>query len=130
MSGEVDIRDAFHQAHQRTYGHFLEDRTVEVVNLRLRALGVVDNPLLTAEDTEGDEEFEGATYAIPGDALVGEKEGVDGVHMALFEREMLSPGARFNGAALVFQLDSTIYIPEGWSARVDGYRNLILERGD
>ena len=46
--------------------------------------------------------------------------------MPLYQREQFIPGARFSGAALIFQLDSTVYVPEGWSAQVDGYRNLIL----
>jgi N-methylhydantoinase A len=130
VSGVVDIRDAFHEAHQQTYGHAMRERAVEVVNLRLRALGVVENAdLVTAEETDGgDDEFQGAAYAVPGDAQLGEKEVIGGKWMALFDRERLTPGARFMGAALVFQMDSTIYVPEDWSARVDAYGNLILER--
>jgi N-methylhydantoinase A len=48
--------------------------------------------------------------------------------MALYDRAELHPGMRFSGEALVFQLDSTVYVAPGWSAQVDGYRNLILER--
>jgi N-methylhydantoinase A/oxoprolinase/acetone carboxylase beta subunit len=33
------------------------------------------------------------------------------------------------GPAIVEQFDATTVIPAGWSGRVDGYRNLILERG-
>jgi N-methylhydantoinase A len=46
----------------------------------------------------------------------------------MYDRDKLTPGMRFSGEALVFQLDATTYIPAGWSARVDSYRNLILER--
>jgi len=31
------------------------------------------------------------------------------------------------GPAIVEQFDATTVIPSGWSGRVDGYRNLILE---
>ena len=51
--------------------------------------------------------------------------------MASPERRMsadLRPGAAFSGEALVFQMDSTTYVPAGWNARVDGYLNLLLER--
>jgi N-methylhydantoinase A/oxoprolinase/acetone carboxylase beta subunit len=47
----------------------------------------------------------------------------------MYEREQLRPGARLDGPALVVQMDSTVYLAPGWSARVDGYRNLVLERG-
>lgn len=97
---------AFHAAHERAYGHALRDRPVEVVNLRLLAVGLTDKPVIAPE----------AEIATD---LVG----------TAFERESLLPGASFDGAALVHQLDATTYIPPGWSARVDGYRNLILTRG-
>jgi N-methylhydantoinase A/oxoprolinase/acetone carboxylase beta subunit len=45
-----------------------------------------------------------------------------------FDRDLLLPGMTFPGPALVFQLDSTIYVAPGWNAAVDGYRNLVLER--
>jgi len=32
------------------------------------------------------------------------------------------------GPAIVEQFDATTVIPTGWTARVDGYRNLILQR--
>ena len=47
----------------------------------------------------------------------------------LYARDRLTPGARFAGPALVVQMDSTTYMPAGWHAHVDGYRNLILDTG-
>jgi hypothetical protein len=75
-----------------------------VVNVRLQAVGLIEKPLI-------------------------EGETITPVHLTggCYERETMPPGARFEGEALVFQMDSTIYIPPGWSARVDAHRNLILE---
>jgi N-methylhydantoinase A len=103
----------FHEAHEHTYGHALPNRAVEVINLRLQAVGLVDKPQLTPEDISAE------NGAAP---FYTRKDDI-----ALYERESLAPGARFSGAALVFQMDSTVYIPVGWSAKVDGYQNLILE---
>jgi len=108
-----DITATFHAAHEHAYGHALPDRAVELVNLRLQAVGTLEKPVFTPEALQ---ENDGAN------ARIGNKNG-----MTLYQREDLIPGAHFDGAALVFQLDSTVYIPEGWSARVDAYRNLILE---
>jgi N-methylhydantoinase A len=109
----------FHDLHRNTYGHALPERAVEVVNMRLQAVGVTEKPVFTAEplfESDG------------GEALLGHKTTADG-RLALYERERLLPGAHFTGPALVFQLDSTVYIAPGWSARVDAYHNLILARG-
>ena len=107
-----DIVAAFHKAHEARYGHALHDRPVEVVTVRLQAIGAVEKPVMEPESTK-------AQKAKPLQAQNG---------FASYDRESLPPGAQFDGPALVFQLDSTVYVAENWSARVDGYRNLILER--
>jgi N-methylhydantoinase A len=50
------------------------------------------------------------------------------VEARLYERDRLDIGSAITGPAIVEQFDSTTVIPPGWTARVDGYRNLILER--
>lgn len=114
---ENDLIADFHAAHERTYGHALHGRAVEVVNLRLQATGVTAPPDIQPE-------AESAHVA----NAIGEKVSANGLTLNLYERESLSPGATINGAALIFQLDSTIYIAPEWSARVDGFRNLIVEK--
>ncbi len=108
----VGVESAFHAAHERAYGHALPGRAVELVNLRVQATGLIDKPMLTPEPIR---ENDGS------DAQIGHKHG-----LTLYQREQFTPGARFSGAALIFQLDSTVYVPHGWSAEVDGYRNLLL----
>lgn len=107
-----DFEAAFHAAHERAYGHALPGRAVERVNLRVQAVGTVEKPTFTPEPSTDDD---------GSNARIGVKNG-----LTLYERERLNPGAHFAGAALIFQLDSTVYIPTGWTAAVDGYRNLIL----
>jgi N-methylhydantoinase A len=113
----TDLTDAFHDAHRSTYGHAMPTRLVEVVNLRLQAVGMVEKPVLEKEPV-------GAQRASP---LLGHKTTADGQTLALYERDSLPPSATFRGPALVFQMDSTVYIAPGWSARVDGYRNLVMQ---
>jgi N-methylhydantoinase A len=109
--------ESFHQAHRRAYGHAFPERSVEIVNLRLQAVGLVDKPTFVREpETQNDAD----------NALFGWKDGVDSRPAALYERAALTPGACFQGPALVFQLDCTSYVPARWTANVDGYHNLIL----
>ncbi len=112
-----DLVAAFHEAHARRYGHAMPERAVEVVNLRLRATAMVQQPALTAEEVNPND---GA------DALIGEKVAAGGI-IRLYERERLRPGARLFGPALIFQMDSTVFVAPGWSVHVDGYRNLVME---
>lgn len=107
----------FHDAHQATYGHAMEDRKVEIVNLRVNGTGLIQKPTFDAT----------LAYAMEANPFA-EKPSPLGTSLKLFNRAELKAGATFSGEALVFQLDSTTYIPSNWTARVDGYLNLILEQ--
>ncbi|GAB4529154.1 MAG: hydantoinase/oxoprolinase family protein [Anaerolineae bacterium] len=120
VSTAESLVEAFHQAHQNTYGHALPRRTVEVVNLRLQAVGQVARPPLAPRPLQDEPSAESA--------LVGHKATPNGETLALYDRERLLPGMRFEGGALVFQLDSTTYVPSGWRAAVDVYGQLALEK--
>ncbi len=117
-----DLGDAFHKAHESQYGHYFPDREVEIVNLRIQAVGTIPKPTIAPEPLERND---------ASSALIGEKPGLvgegDSSSFKLYKRASLQPGARFSGPALVFQMDSTTYLPPHWKAHVDGYRNLILE---
>jgi N-methylhydantoinase A len=118
-----DLASAFHAAHAETYGHAMPDRTVEVVNLRLQAIGRVEGPELTPEplsETDGREALVGTNTS------ARQTSGTS--HLAHYERGRLRPGASVDGPALVFQMDSTAFIPPHWTARVDGYGNLVVEK--
>jgi N-methylhydantoinase A len=116
------LLESFHRAYAAQYGHAMPERAVEAVNLRLQATGRVDKPVLRSEPcVTGD----------GGEARLGSRRVVcdEGAQsLELYARERLCPGASFAGPALVVQMDSTVYVAPGWVARVDGYRNLVIER--
>ncbi len=117
-----ELNARFHEIHAQRYGHRLPDRPVELINLRVTAVGVSDKPEQTPETlTETD-----GTGALLGqkDAVFHKGKGV----INLYDRALVTPGTRFHGPALVFQLDSTVYIPPAWSMRVDAFHNLIVEK--
>ncbi|MBN1641459.1 MAG: hydantoinase/oxoprolinase family protein [Anaerolineae bacterium] len=119
------VATAFHDAHARAYGHAMRERPVEVVNLRLQATGLIPKPHLEAEPVVPQDAGPGhpAHFGVGRVVCAGGEREAD-----RYARERLPPGGRLAGPALVFQMDSTVYLPPGWSARVDGYRNLVLER--
>ncbi len=103
------LTQTFNAAHENTYGYQL-DRPVEIVNVRLEAVGSVDKPILTR-------------------APITPNDAQNAKISAAYEREHLIPGARFSGEALIVQMDSTTVVPPEWHAEVDAYHNLILTRG-
>ncbi|MCY4009640.1 MAG: hydantoinase/oxoprolinase family protein [Anaerolineaceae bacterium] len=113
-----DYEEAFHAEHEREYGHALRDREIEIVNLRLRAIGAVRKPELPYREV----------LSVSQPRPMRTEVASAGQTMAHHWREDLIPGSRFVGPALVLQNDCTTYVAPGWEARVDGYHNLILER--
>ena len=113
------VVEDFHEAHRTTYGHALPDRDVEIVNIRVQGTGLVQKPAF--ERTEPHE-----SAALP----FSEIESPLGGAIRRFHRDQLSAGSTLEGEALIFQMDSTTYVPPGWNARVDAYLNLILTRDD
>ncbi len=113
--------DGFHAAHHRLYGHRHDDAPVEIVNVRLRAVGRTPKPDLQPLP-EGDPD---ASAACIGRAPVWFSP-VKPTLAALYLRERLLAGNRLAGPVVIFQLDATTVIPPGWRAAVDCWGNLIL----
>ena len=55
-------------------------------------------------------------------------DGKTATEATLYERDRLDVGAAVAGPAIVEQFDATTVIPSGWTARVDGLRNLVWRR--
>lgn len=117
-----DFIEAFHREHQRVYSHFYENREVEVVNLRLRAVGKVKGLDLKPVD-EKRNSVEEAFFAERTIYYRGQE-----LKAKIYLREKLFPGAELAGPAIVSAMDSTTFIPPGFRARVDRYLNLLVDR--
>ena len=113
----AEVIEAFHAEHERTYGHAMRWREVEIINSRVNGIGAIDKPPIAAVEAQP---HQAAPFGVKPSPLGGDTQ--------LFERNDLKAGATFAGEALVYQLDSTTYVPPGWRARVDGFMNLLLER--
>lgn len=125
------LNTAFHQTHQERYGHAMPERPVEVVNLRLQATGLIEKPTLQPEPITPDKvRSDNVRSDNVQAANIGQKEAIfsnGSLAMIHYDRDRLTPGDTISGPALLFQLDSTVYVAPGWSGHVDSYHNLILE---
>lgn len=113
------IEDAFHAMHARLYDFHDLDGTIEIVNLRLSAIGAgpaLEFPVAAREGGEAvDPEREIPVFT-----------GKDFEWIGLYPRERLRPGSRFAGPAIVAQEDTTFAIPGGTQVEVDSHLNLHL----
>ena len=120
----IAAREKFDQRHAQIHGHAAKERPVEVVSYRLRVRVAVPKY----------EPREGKAPPMPravAEAVKGRRDiSIDGATVAatLYERDRLDIGAMIVGPAVVEQFDATTVIPPAWRGRVDGFRNLVLER--
>ena len=115
-----DFRESFEREHERLYGYRHEGREVEIVNIRLRAVGLKDKPSL--KELEFSEK-------LSSDAILGEREvyiNGEWKKFKVLDRDKLTFGNKIDFPAVVVEYSSTTLIPEGVVGEVDRYGNLIL----
>jgi N-methylhydantoinase A len=123
MATLTALGDGFTEAHRRMYGFVAEEEPVQLVTFRAEAAGLVRKAeFVPRAEREPD----------PSAALIGKRDvwlpEADGfVTTPVYDRELLEPGNRIAGPAIVEQMDSTTLVLPGMVARVEPYLNLILE---
>jgi N-methylhydantoinase A len=124
--GLARLREAFHARHEEAYGFRAEGEPVELVNLRVRAVGRLDRPPLTRGAREA---------VIPPGAERGARRArfaLDAGHaemeVAVWDRTALRPGNGLKGPAILEQADSTVVVPPSLVATVDAWGNVVVGR--
>ena len=116
------VENAFHREHRSVYGHENRAATIEMVNARLTAYGLVPKP--------AGERYQSITPSI--DAALVERRPVwfDGAahDCSVWERERLPEHAALRGPAIVEEFGATTVVPPEWRGAVDEHGNLRFER--
>jgi N-methylhydantoinase A len=118
------IQEQFHEAHARAYGYAAREDPVELVNVRLTAIGVSPKPRLKALP-QGSGDFRGA---VKGHRPVWFGETSEFVPCPVVDRYRLQWDDRIPGPAVIEELDSTTVVHPDYLAVVDQYGNLLLRR--
>ena len=117
------LTERFAEAHHQRYGFATDEDPVQVVTLRVEATGIVSKARLNAHPEAGPD----AATALVEHRSVWLAEANGRLDTPIYARDKLRPGNRFEGPAIVEQMDATTLVPPGWTARVDKWLNLILE---
>jgi N-methylhydantoinase A len=110
----------FGQRHCAKYGYAMAPETVEIITLRLVAIGVRAKPVF-AEQPEGPPD--------PAPALKSRRRAfMDGAwhDVPVYDRALLACGMRVAAPAIVEQEDSTTALFEGYGLEVDRFGNLVI----
>ena len=118
-----EFRHHFDRIHRERYGFDHPDAPAEVVNIRVRAVGYTHRPPLRAVEA-GSPDPAAALWC---NRPVVLSSGVKGV--AHYRGNLLTPGHRLSGPAIIVQDDTTVYLGPTDMAVVDGYRNLLIDVG-
>jgi N-methylhydantoinase A len=113
----------FHNVHDRTFGFdYRGQQDVELVNLRVRAVGRQSRPQIKASESRRNEAL-----------AFGQRHvfwrATGWIDVPLFRRSELALDQRILGPAIIQEYGSTIVMPPGWSLHTDRFRNLILASG-
>ncbi|PZC48308.1 MAG: N-methylhydantoinase A [Chloroflexi bacterium] len=119
-----EVVATFHDMHLQRYGHSDPRKPVEVVNARLKMVGLVERPSFPPMPAAGVD---------ASNAIVEQREVVfhgEAFSSTVYDRDRLQPGNQFTGPAIVEQMDATTVVPPGWNVQVDSWGNLLLTLED
>jgi N-methylhydantoinase A len=123
------LTDDFHAAHRQRFSYASDGEPIEIVNLRLKAIGKTAKPQFTRQQRGTlDPKAAHLGYKQVYFADRASPHAARPILTALYERESLTPGNIIVGPAVIFQLDTTTVVPPDWAATVDGWGNLVAER--
>ena len=125
-SGRLDsetlraLADTFHGEHERTYGHRANDEPVEIVNLRLTAMGTAGQVSPTRPGGSGAAEPQRRERS----AYFGSEHG--SVATPVIGRGGLTITPQ-QGPLIIEEYDATTVVPPSCTARLDDAGNIVIE---
>lgn len=95
--------------------------TIQMVNFRISAIGVMEKPDLVAVELEPDAQLP-EPIEVRKVLFDREEQYID---TKVYQRGELKAGTTVEGPAILEQMDSTTVIPPNWNAYTDAHYNLI-----
>ncbi len=108
----------FHRQHEAVYTYAVPGEPVELVNIRLRAIGETHTPQRPAAPTQ--------TQAPRAESIRPVWFNGAMVSTRVVRRESLTPGDQLTGPIIVQELSSATVLPPGAHAQVDLHGNLLV----
>ncbi|MFZ9627567.1 MAG: hydantoinase/oxoprolinase family protein, partial [Burkholderiaceae bacterium] len=108
----------FHRQHEAVYTYAVPGEPVELVNIRLRAIGETQTPQSAAADSRSSTlHAESLRPAWFNGAMVPTR---------VIRRESLAPGDQLAGPVIIQELSSATVLPPGALLQVDLHGNLLI----
>jgi N-methylhydantoinase A len=121
-SAYQEIEADFHRHHREVYGHCNPDATVELVNARLTAYGLVPKPAPERHVAAGGL-LEAAALERRAVWFAGRPHDCP-----VWDRDRLPAEGDLRGPAIIEEFGATTVVPPGWRGVLDAHGNLGFER--
>ena len=112
-----ELRDAFESEHEERYGYRDEEQELELVTVRVTATAAGVEVELAGSDEQAEVDRARREATLDGERI--DLEVLRGVP---------APGTRADGPAVVELPESTLLVPPGWTAEVDGTGTIKMTR--
>ncbi len=124
----ASIAAAFHGEHNRLFGYSLEDEgaPVEIINLRLQAIGITDKPAHAVEAFAGAD----AGVALKGERAVYIPEDDGFRSVPIYDGHKMRFGHRVTGPAMIEQVTTAIFVGASFDCVCDQFGSFVLYRKD
>jgi N-methylhydantoinase A len=120
------IARAFHAEHNRLYGYSLEaERTpIELINVRVQAIGAVEKPRYRKEDWAGED----ASCALKGRRSVYIPEANTFRTVPVYDGHKLGFGNRVVGPAMIEEVTTAVFVSDAYDCAVDACGSFAVYR--
>jgi N-methylhydantoinase A len=120
------IARAFHAEHNRLYGYSLEQEgtPVEIINVRVQAIGLTAKPFYASETWAGVDA--GAAFKGRRGAYIPETGKF--AEVPVYDGHRMRPGNRIDGPAMIEEETTAIFVSSSFDCVVDGYGSFALFR--
>lgn len=122
-SNSNTVLSDFKENYIKLYGHWVENREIELESIRLKLSQETNQNLLFEHKISVSEK------PVPARFIYG-KGNNKNIQIPVFSRDDLKYGQIIDGEALISDDKSTAVIDKGWIATVDSYLNLIITKKD
>jgi N-methylhydantoinase A len=113
--------DVFAKTHASTYGYSYSDMPIEIVNIRVRAIGKV-TPICLPHVIR---ESENKKLLLEKYVQILMRTGTETI--PLYNYDTLLSGTIIEGPALIVSTDTTIFVNQGDMITIDEYQNLLID---
>lgn len=118
------IIEKFHNLHELLYNHSLPGNSIEILNLKISAIGYVDKINLHKVEMDLTQD---PFFAFKNKRKVYFEEYKEFVEVPVYSREKLKPGNYLEGPAIIEERTTTTVVHPNWYACMDGFNNIVME---